>query len=115
MVYKKEEQNQGEDLVDPDFHPIFLYEIDDNSELFESDNFSECSSSTDSEKEVGKNLQDIIEDDEEMQSSSDNESENDKITEKDDGMLHVSRKSSEKRKRHSIFHMKDEIKAKSKR
>jgi hypothetical protein len=39
MVYK-DEQNQGEDLVDPEFQPLFLYEIDEESDLFESDNFS---------------------------------------------------------------------------
>ena len=66
MVYK-DEQNQGEDLVDPEFQPLFLYEIDEESDLFESDNFSQSGSSSCSKSEdVERDLQKIVEQDEDL-------------------------------------------------
>ena len=88
IQFKDDEKDQYFQ-VDPDFQPLHLYEIDEDSDLFESDQYESCSSSEKSREKKENNLQEILEDEQESSSSS-HGSEND--TEKG-GKLQPPRKS----------------------
>lgn len=106
-------QREGDDLVDPDFKPIFLYEIDEDSDLFISDQFESDSSSDHNIKD--KDLQEIVEDEDEDESEEDSD-ESDVSQDRTGNKLTVDKlgSSGKKKRRQTIFQMKDQIKAQRK-